>query len=523
MMQIERMDLKEIDERKSMKIDTSWDEVNKQLSKQVEKTNHKYDVIFPEVQQNLSYWLGRENVTELSMKDILKTYKELYNGADENAVRTLKKVHNMKRNPKYYVSNLNQQAGFAAELISTAKENLLAKAEGSEITTHVLDNLDEYKTNHEYVDKVRKDASGKKIERIQSKFVGKDGADCLNKLMSKDYEKYFDRRRVTKLEIPKDFYEQIKENGLLEKKEAYYQKQLEKAKELKKSDVAAQYKAKLDRIEKLKDMLEPSTVTKQEAVYATKHPKRYIAKNFTREVANTRAVKEGITAAALTVSISTVENVQKVMEGKLTPQEAAVDIAKDTGKAGALGVGTEFITTSVTRGMCQSSCKLIESLGKCGVPAAMVSFGVDSYESVVDFATGEIDAKELAYDLGESGARVAGGAAGTMAATTTGAKVGALAGSVVPGAGTAAGAAVGSAVGFGCGVVGGMVGTAITAEAYQSAVELGGKGAEVLADKAQEVADCTVEAAKTEIPNKVNNVREAINTYASENGVPIQV
>lgn len=96
-----------------------------------------------------------------------------------------------------------------------------------------------------------------------------------------------------------------------------------------------------------------------------------------------------------------------------------------------------------------------------------------SADAVIDFATGEIDGGELAYELGDSASSVAGGFAGG----TAGAKVGAAIGTVVaPGVGTAVAAVAG-------GVVGGVVGTVVASEAYATAVELGTEGAEYLAKR----------------------------------------
>ncbi len=38
----------------------------------------------------------------------------------------------------------------------------------------------------------------------QSKFVGRNGAECFEKFLSKDYEKYL--KNGIKMEIPKDFF-----------------------------------------------------------------------------------------------------------------------------------------------------------------------------------------------------------------------------------------------------------------------------------------------------------------------------
>ena len=239
-------------------------------------------------------------------------------------------------------------------------------------------------------------------------------------------------------------------------------------------------------------------------------------------------VKEGLSAAAITCAVSTVNNVIKFSEGEITAEEMVIDIAKDTGTAGVIGYGTGFVTQAVAVSMQNSTNTMLQSLGNVGVPAALVSFGVASYENVMDFAQGEIDGLELAYELGENAASVAGATAGGVLGTAAGSALGAAAASAVAGAaiGSAvpvAGTAVGFVVGGGVSLVGGMVGTAVATGAYHTAVELGTVGAEKLADKAHEVASGTIEVAKECIPEHVEEVRGALNAFLADNHMPFSV
>ena len=42
------------------------------------------------------------------------------------------------------------------------------------------------------------------------KFVGHDGESCLKKLTSKAFDKFFEDGKVDRIEIPADFYDEIK-------------------------------------------------------------------------------------------------------------------------------------------------------------------------------------------------------------------------------------------------------------------------------------------------------------------------
>ena len=230
---------------------------------------------------------------------------------------------------------------------------------------------------------------------------------------------------------------------------------------------------------------------------------------------NELGIKSGLTAAMITGAISTVNNIRDVFNGDISVQEAAVNISVEAGKAAALGYATGFISAEVATTAAKSSHKAIQALGKAGVPAAVVSFGIASYDSVINFAQGEIDGTELALDLGKNATGVAG--------AITGAKFGAAAGSVVPVVGTIAG-----------GLVGGMVGYAVTTAAYATVIDAATSGVGALADRAVAVAETAGElrdkaiemgqgvldfvAANT--PEAFDTVRIAMNDLASNLRVP---
>lgn len=464
--------------------------------------------------------LGETDKTAISVLDkgtIRDHVKRMYSGGEINGKKTLglKEISGWKINKECEYQCRKAHAGYAAEVIGTEKENLRAKIDGKEIITYRVDDIadklgDNYKKNDEFVDKVRLDKTGKILERIQTKFVGKNAEECFKKLCSKAYSKYFDEGKVDKIEVPKDYYDDIK--NLNADKIESLNKQLDRVKADGKTDVADKIQSRIDRCNKIDRMLEKSTVTSDEAMYAVKYPDRYVAKLFAEDItyaAGREGIRSGAAAAGLTVAVSSIDNIGKVLDGEITTQEAALDITKETGAAVGLGCGTAFISTAVSQSMSASGHALIRATGNFGLPAATISFGVESYESIADYAQGMIDGKELAYDLGRNGSSVVGGTLGTAAA-------GAVVGSVVPGAGTA--------TGFAAGMVGGLVGTAITSEAYETAVEHADmKSAEILAGKAQAYADKTIESVKTYVPEKANEVKAVLTEYFSENELPIKV
>ena len=482
----------------------------------------KYDAYMDmpdSVDGNISHWVD----VDLSMIDgaalgalrptFMDSVTQMYNGIDLANGKTglgIKDISQWKIHKDYQYQNTKQHAGYAAEVIGTTKENMIAKLNGSDVKTYRADDRpDLFKRNDQYVDKIRVDASGNIVDRIQVKFVGDSAESCLQKMTSRKYDKYFNDGQINKMEVPKDYYDGMKK--LIPEKIEGLEKQLARVTE--KGDVEAikAKEAQIERFKKIDQMLEKSSVTSTEAKEAVLHPKRYATKLFLKDTfaeCNKAGLEQAAIAASITAAVSTVDNVTKVMDGEITAQEAFIDVAKDTGAAGGIAYGTAFISTAVSHTMSASSQQLIHSLGKAGVPAAVISFGVQSYDSVIDYAEGVIDGKQLAYDLGESAAQVGGSIAGAAVA-------GAALGSVVPGAGTV--------VGFGVGMVGGMVGCAVASEAYASAVEFGGEHADVLAEKAQEMASRTVDIAREVVPDKVGNVVTSLNEYATANNLPFRV
>lgn len=214
-------------------------------------------------------------------------------------------------------------------------------------------------------------------------------------------------------------------------------------------------------------------------------------------LAHELGMKNAAVAAGITMTVSTVENVSSFLDGEISAEEMVTDIVEDTAVAGALGYGTTFVTTAASQAMSNSSKALISEIGNSCLPAAVVSFGVESYDDISDFAKGKIDGAELAYNLGENAASVAGSMVG-----------GAIGGSVasLPGA-----------------IVGGSVGCALAVEAYKTAVELGTEGAEMLADKAQELANEVVDTVKDKAPQALNDVKNAFSDFKANVHLPFSL
>ena len=219
------------------------------------------------------------------------------------------------------------------------------------------------------------------------------------------------------------------------------------------------------------------------------------------KTANDAGIKSGLVAAGITMAVSTVDNVSAYLDGEITAEEMVVDIVKETAAAGAIEYGAEFISTAVSQTMSRSSCQMIRQVAGSSAPVAIVSFAVESYDSVTAYARGEIDGEELAYELGENAVTVAG--------AMKGATIGATIGSALGPAGSVAG-----------GIVGGVVGAAVASEAYATAVELGAEGVEFLAEQAENLMKGTLELFEEHIPDKLDDDKAAFSNYIEEFDLP---
>lgn len=181
----------------------------------------KYDAFMnmpDSVDGNAAHWLGIDTADAAAdlaalRTEVMSSAQQMYNGITyEDGFKTLglKDIGDWKVNKDYKAQNIKQHSGYAAEVIGTTKENLIAEKNGTGVKTYRADDRpDLFQKNDQYVDKIRVDSNGN-MERIQVKFVGKDASECLSKLASKDFDKYFNDGKVDKMEIPKDYYDGMK-------------------------------------------------------------------------------------------------------------------------------------------------------------------------------------------------------------------------------------------------------------------------------------------------------------------------
>ena len=472
---------------------------------------------------SIANWLGTDNpevtidgISE-NRASIFDIISDMFSGheIDESGRRSLslEDVSNYNINPEYRTSNIRQQSGFAAEIISTARENIQAIIDGTGTRSYRVDDLsdavrqelrdlgDTYDyalRNDQYVDRIRIFSDGT-VERIQTKFVGSNAEACFQRLRSSSFDKYFTdkvdgRPIVDRLEIPRDYYDEII-HDLLPSARERIARQLERAMQNNDTELVRRLQIRLDRLNDIERIIEASSVTSREARFARLHPRIYSTALFAGRSLGV-GLREGLEGAAftavVTAGVSTIDNYRAFMNGDVTIEEALADIARDTGLAAVEGFIPDFITGTVNAAFEHSSHTLLRSMSHLHVPAMVVSFAIDSYDEISDFAAGEITGMELSIGLGDNLMEVIGATAGAAACSFAG-PVGSLAGSVA--------------------------GAALASKAYETVVELadeyGADAVEAVVDVAEEFRN-NASLIYNEVNNMAADVHDSLTQIADD-------
>ncbi|PDW68609.1 hypothetical protein BB456_01290 [Helicobacter pylori] len=331
-----------------------------------------------------------------------------------SAFDRLEEISKRKVNPNYIKQNINQQAGYSAEIKEQTRVNarniLAGKRERivqyddlfSEKKTQVKKLFPNYATpskNHEIVDYISVDEKGDVIPGTltQSKFVGRNGEECFKKLLSKDYEKYFENG--AKMKIPKDFFGDFQKEANIKIKSL--ESRIAKQKELGDFQKAAHLEEKLQKCKTIKAHTRPASTTKREAIEARLNPNLSTAKDVTR-VSHQAGMNVAQTGALIGGGVSAITNIYECIANGKDPMKALKHTLVATAKGGALSYGRAFASSSLGGLMQSSANKIIQSLGKGSVPAMIVGACVANATILGRYFSGKIDKTELLKQLGKA-------------------------------------------------------------------------------------------------------------------------
>lgn len=194
-------------------------------------------------------------------KEHLVAYSGIDNENAKELTKSLKSISEQKINPEFAEQNLKQQAGFAAEVKYTARqnaENIIQKNPNRIIRTD-----DAGAVNHELYDHIEiKNGIADFSHGEQMKFVGNSPEQAYERLKSSKFEKYLNAD--AKITVPSDYYDGIKENA--NKEITNLKQQLEHAKTNGNTKLADNLQNKIKKAEKIRDNLKNSEISNKEAM-----------------------------------------------------------------------------------------------------------------------------------------------------------------------------------------------------------------------------------------------------------------
>ncbi|WQU77375.1 hypothetical protein KVC01_03120 [Helicobacter pylori] len=331
-----------------------------------------------------------------------------------SAFDRLEEISKRKVNPNYIKQNINQQAGYSAEIKEQAHVNAHNILAGKRERIVQYDNLSSGqkaqvkklfpnyatpKKNHEIVDYASVDEKGNVIPGTltQSKFVGRNGEECFKKLLSKDYKKYFENG--AKMKIARNHYGDFQRavNTRIKSLES----QIVKQKGLGNFQKAAHLEEKRQYCKTIKAHTRPARVAKGEAIEARLNPNLSTAKDVTR-VSHQAGMNAAQTGALIGGGVSAITNIYECIANGKDPMKALKHTLVATAKGGALSYVSAFASSSLGGLMQSSANKIIQSLGKGSVPAMIVGACVANATILGRYFSGKIDKTELIKQLGKA-------------------------------------------------------------------------------------------------------------------------
>ena len=383
--------------------------------------------------------------------EFIKGYRGIDHATGQTFAKSLAGISKYKVNSESVEmarNNIKQQAGFSAEVAATSRDNAEAIIEGSKVRTSRSDDLPQYGSNHNVVDRVQiLDGQILQGSQAQMKFVG-DRNGLFEKIAREDGQ--FARYRGVKLELPSEQYEGAK--VFCQQRASELREQAQQVEQHGKPDIAAELRNKAANYEQLAEQVSDSGLTTEQAIFYRKHPELATL----RDIAATshRAGMEGAKYGALIGGcISLLRNSFAVAQGEMQGRDAAMQVGQDVAKSAAIGYGTAAVGAAIKAGMQQSGQQTLRGLANTSAPTLVVNICLSLGSSIKRYVCGEISESELLVEVGEKGTGML--SSGMMAA------IGQIA-IPIPFVGAA---------------IGGMVGYTLSSIFYQSALDAA-RGAE---------------------------------------------
>lgn len=301
------------------------------------------------------------------------------NIAGTNIKKSLLSISKSKINPEWRDNNIKQQAGFSAEVLDTAKRNANAVKNNETVRYSRIDDLPNHATNETAYDVTAIDVTtGQEVadSAAQMKFIKSSPKELVNILTS---EKFGEKYPHGTFRVAIDDYPKVMEE--LTAKEQNLSLQIDKEKQNRNIDSIQKKTANLEWTQKVHNNLQKSTVSREEAIFARKHP-QLIAVKETLKLGHEAGIQYGIMVAYITCAFSVADNMKKISNDEIAPRKAIVNIAKDSSKAFLKGYIIGQTNTLLASVMSNSSNHLLQVLGKANAPACTISMAINVFAAI---------------------------------------------------------------------------------------------------------------------------------------------
>lgn len=302
-----------------------------------------------------------------------------------------------------------QQAGFSAEVASTARKNSEFKKTGSNRRVARSEDA-RMGSNHPVFDHVELDADGLVVEGSgsQMKFVAtlpKNEGDRLAKIDSQisritrvngKQKRYLGH----KLEVPSDQVETYK--AQCHEQARKLRQQAEGAKRAGKADVVEKKLQEAENCEQLAQDIEDSGLTTQEAIEYRRNAAKATAKDIARN-SHEAGIKGAKTGALIAVAVGSIVNTYQVMAGEKDAGQAVKEVGFATAASAATGYVSAAAGSALSATMQQSGKEAIRALAKSSIPSLIVTTTLTVSKSAKALVAGEIDGTQFLNDIGEHG------------------------------------------------------------------------------------------------------------------------
>jgi len=334
-----------------------------------------------------------------------KQFKVAYDGIDNETGQKLhqglKGISESKINPNYADQNINQQAGYSAEVLDTAKQNAENIKNNNSERISRTDDLG--RVNDTKADQVTLDKSGniKAGSEVQMKFL-KDPDTFIKKISAKNYSEHYPDGKFS---VSADQYDSIK-TGLKEKIAT-----------IEKQELTPEKQKQLDYLKKVEKNLKKSKVSKPEAIEARLNPQKVTIKEITK-VSHEAGIGAAKIGAGVGGGISLLTNTFAVYKGEKDVKTALTDTTLDTLKTGGKSYAIGFSNTAITSVMKNSSKQIVRSLGKSNAPAYIIQTAISTVKSINRLCCGEINTNEFFQEIGKNGTMLMAAAQGAIIGQT---------------------------------------------------------------------------------------------------------